>query len=46
VKAYIVRNEEKITVSSKSTVTLAEGDRFYIETAGGGGWGKKSRVRR
>jgi N-methylhydantoinase A len=38
--------DRKIIVTSESTATLAEGDRFYIETAGGGGWGKKSRVKR
>lgn len=42
-KAYVVRDGKKIVVSSKSTVTLVERDRFYIETAGGGGWGRKSR---
>ena len=38
--------DRKITISSKSMVTLAEGDRFYKETAGGGGWGKKSTKKR
>jgi N-methylhydantoinase B len=41
---YLIRNGEKIPLPSKVAIEVKAGDRFVIETPGGGGWGKPKRI--